>query len=87
MWIENGAEVNERGAKGNHDALYAATSYGISEVVQHLSNRRADPNAEGEKYGSALKVVARQGHADIVEMLIRKGGPRLFQHLFWLGGC
>jgi hypothetical protein len=54
-------------------AIIFAAEYGHMENVRILSEKGADVNAKGGKYGNALQAASLGGHKEMVELLIEKG--------------
>jgi ankyrin repeat protein len=59
--------------KSKDDSLYTATDFELQKTVKLLLAMRADPNAEGEEYGTSLTAAAYDGTIDIVTMLLNAG--------------
>ncbi|CAE7610658.1 mask, partial [Symbiodinium pilosum] len=55
--------------------LAAASQFGVLHVVQLLLEVRADKDALSDG-GTALRMAARKGHAEIVRLLLRAGADR-----------
>ncbi|KAK6358090.1 hypothetical protein TWF730_007445 [Orbilia blumenaviensis] len=53
--------------------LYYASFGGFLDAAQDLLMRKADPNAKGGRYGTALQAASAQGHDHIVQLLVRNG--------------
>lgn len=55
------------------EPLYIASSSGLKYLVKDLLLRGADINADGGKFGTALRVACQEGHPDIARILIESG--------------
>jgi ankyrin repeat protein len=74
MLLDNSALVNQVNDASGRTALYAAASFGKSDVVNLLLKRGADPNICGKGQGSPYKTALENGYADIAAQLQRHGG-------------
>jgi ankyrin repeat protein len=76
MLLDNGALVNQVNGGSGRTALYAASSFGKSDVVNLLLKRGADPNICGKGQGSPYKTALENGYSEIAAQLQRHGGSR-----------
>ena len=74
MLLDNGALVNQINGGSGRTALYAAASFGKSDIVNLLLKRGADPNICGKDQGSPYKTALENGYSDIATQLQRHGG-------------
>jgi ankyrin repeat protein len=54
-------------------SLYTATDFELNSTVKLLLAMRANPDAEGDEYGTALTAAAYDGTTDLVTMLLDAG--------------
>ncbi|KAK1984510.1 hypothetical protein LZ30DRAFT_651621 [Colletotrichum cereale] len=70
--LPEGTDINKQGGLyGN--ALQAASSSGLLEIVELLLGMGADVNAQGGEYGNALQAASQRGRLDIVKLFLEKG--------------
>ena len=53
--------------------LYYAACFGVSEVVEEILQQSVDVNAQGGKYGNALRAASVSGHETVVRVLLDAG--------------
>ena len=58
---------------GPAQAIYFASDLGLRKLAELLLAERADVNALGGHYGSALQAASYRGYKDIVELLLARG--------------
>lgn len=69
-----GANVDDRGSKGDLTPLMDAASQGHLEIVRLLLSHGADVNAQSACGNSPLMYACAAGHEDIVRELLKSGG-------------
>ncbi|KAG2002677.1 hypothetical protein GB937_009642 [Aspergillus fischeri] len=72
VWIELFGERRWRDGS-MPTPLYLASLAGLQHTAQLLLKKGADVNAQGGRYGNALKAASSQGHKAIVQLLVEKG--------------
>ncbi len=76
MLLDDGALVNQVNDGSGRTALYAAASFGKSDVVKLLLKRGADPNICGNGQRSPYKAALENGYSDIATQIQQHGGSR-----------
>ena len=76
--LEGGADANFFRRKGSRKtALYHAATRGHGELVRMLLSAGADPTMRDSKGVTIVQAVAKQGHAEIGQLLRRRQLPSL----------
>ena len=68
-----GANVDDRGSKGDLTPLMDAASQGHVDIVRLLMSHGADANAQSACGNSALMYACSAGHEDVVQELLKIG--------------
>jgi len=68
-----GANVDDRGSKGDLTPLMDAASQGHVDIVRLLMSHGADANAQSACGNSALMYSCSAGHEDVVQELLKVG--------------
>jgi ankyrin repeat protein len=76
LLLDKGALVNQVNDGSGKTALYAAASFGKSDVVTLLLQRGADPSICGTHHGSPYNTAVENGFRDIALQIERHGGSR-----------
>lgn len=74
MLLDRGAFIDARNTVSGETALYAAASFGKSEVVQLLLLRGADPNICNKAQITPYKAAVMNGYTDIAAQIQQRGG-------------
>ena len=76
LLLDNGADVNTRGASLYDNALQVACARGHESIARLLLERGADTSFQGAgKHDNCLMAAAWCGHSKIVKMLLEAGVP------------
>jgi ankyrin len=74
MLLDNGASVDATNSVSGETALYAAASFGRSNVVQMLLQRGADPNICTKDHITPYRTAVLNGYTDIARQIRQRGG-------------
>jgi ankyrin repeat protein len=74
MLLDHGALVNRVNSGSGTTALYAAASFGKSEVVKLLLNRGANPSLCGSNHKSPYQASEENGYGEVATLIRNHGG-------------
>jgi ankyrin repeat protein len=72
--LDNGASVDATNGVSGETALYAAASFGKSDIVQLLLQRGADPNICSKDHVTPYRTAVLNGYTDIARQIRQRGG-------------
>jgi ankyrin repeat protein len=72
--LDHGAVVNQLNIASGTTALYAAASFGKSNVVRLLLDRGANPNLCGKNGKTPYQAAVENGYTDVAAAIRRRGG-------------
>uniref|UniRef100_A0A3Q0KLV5 Protein kinase n=1 Tax=Schistosoma mansoni TaxID=6183 RepID=A0A3Q0KLV5_SCHMA len=78
-FINNGYNINTVN-QFDETALYVASYYGDSEIVDVLLNRNADPNLPTIEGNTPLHSAAFRGHTDVMRQLLTHGADESYKN-------
>jgi ankyrin repeat protein len=76
MLLDHGALVNRLNTSSGTTALYAAASFGKSEVVKLLLERGANPNLCGSNRKSPYQAAVENGYSEVAAEIRNHGGAK-----------
>jgi ankyrin repeat protein len=76
MLLDHGALVNRLNTGSGTTALYAAASFGKSEVVKLLLDRGANPNLCGSNRKSPYQAAVENGYSEVAAEIRNHGGAK-----------
>jgi ankyrin repeat protein len=76
LLLDGGARVNQRNNNSGTTALYAAASFGKTEIVKLLLNRGADPAVCGANAKSPYQAAQENGYGEVATILREHDGAR-----------
>jgi ankyrin repeat protein len=74
--LDHGALVNRLNSSSGTTALYAAASFGRSEVVKLLLNRGANPSLCGNNHKSPYAAALENGYSELATQIRNHGGAK-----------